>query len=57
MRGKESPGALEVFFYRVSRDSLHRIATANSVEIRIDSLSGHMSKDGQSLIGQLINGN
>ncbi|HEY2865561.1 MAG TPA: thermonuclease family protein [Pyrinomonadaceae bacterium] len=57
LRGKESPGALEVLFYRLSRESLRKIADAHSVEIRIDSLTGHMSKDGQNLIGQLIAGN
>lgn len=56
-RGKESPGAVEVFFYRISRASLKKIATAKSVEVRIDNLTGHMSKDGQNLIGQLIAGN
>ena len=57
LRGRESPGALEVFFYRVSRESLKKIAAANSVDVRIDSLSGHMSKDAQSLIGELVAGN
>jgi hypothetical protein len=56
-RGIESPGAVEVFFYRLSRESLKRIANASSVEVRIDNLSGHMSKDGQSLIGELVAGN
>ena len=57
MRVKQSAGAEEMFFYRLSRESLRKIATANSVEVRIDTLTGHMSRDGQSLIGQLIAGN
>jgi len=57
LRGKGSIGSEEMFFYRVSRESLGKIATASSVEVRIDDLKGYMSKDGQTLIGQLIAGN
>ena len=57
IRGRGSIGSEEVFFYRISSESLKKIAAANLVEVRIDNLTGHMTKDGQNLIGQLVGGN
>jgi hypothetical protein len=57
VRAKASAGAEEVFFYRLSRESLKEIANADVVQVRIDNLSGRMSKNGQELIMQLVAGN
>ena len=57
LRGKAIMGALEIWYYWLSRESLKRIAEAGTVQIHIDNLSGTMSRDEQDLIKQLIAGN
>lgn len=57
LRGKAVIGAGEILYYWLSRASFKKIAEANSVQVRIDNLTGRMSRDTQDLIRQLIAGN
>jgi endonuclease YncB( thermonuclease family) len=54
LRGRAQFGATEIMYYRVSLAFLKRISRAQNVQLRIDKLTGTMSSDLQSLIGQLL---
>ena len=54
LRGRAQFGAAEIMYFQISRRFLQRIATAKNPQLRIDKLSGPMSKELQGLIAQLL---
>jgi hypothetical protein len=56
LRGQDVTGAQEIMFFETSASVLKRIASAKSVETRINNLTGFISVDGRELIKQLVYG-
>ena len=52
-RGQTYFGAREIFYYKVSRQSLIKIANAKTLGIKIDRFAGNVSAESQALIKQL----
>ena len=47
-------GVHELFFYRISKASLKKIAYAKNADLRIDSYSGVLTQETREMIKQLI---
>ena len=52
--GGATYGVHEFLYYKISRSALTKIAKAQKVQIRIDSLSGPISAETRDLIRQLV---
>jgi endonuclease YncB( thermonuclease family) len=52
--GQDFVGAHEIFYYKVSRQSMIKIANAKTLELKIDRFAGSLTSDSQALIKQLI---